>query len=183
MEVTPTEIEGVFIIEPRRFGDERGWFCETYSSRDFAAAGIDVEFVQDNHAFSAEPNTVRGLHFQAPPSAQSKLLRVTHGSVLDVAVDIRRGSPSYGRHVAVELSGDNARQLFVPKGIAHGYKTLTPDCHVLYKVDGFYSRDDEGGLLWNDPALGIDWGGGNDAPVVNDRDASWPTLADLDSPF
>jgi len=183
IDLTPTELTGVLIIEPRRFGDDRGLFCETYNRRDFAEAGIDAEFIQDNHAFSAEAGTLRGLHFQAPPAAQAKLLRVPRGAVMDVAVDIRRSSPTFGRHVAVVLSAENWRQLFVPRGFAHGYCTLEPDTHVVYKVDGYYSREHEGGLLWHDPELAIDWGVGDKPPIVNDRGAAWPPLAELDAPF
>ena len=178
-----TALPGVLILTPRRFGDERGWFEETYAAAGLAAAGFARPFVQDNHAASMRRGILRGLHFQAPPRAQDKLLRVARGAVLDVAVDIRRGSPTYGRSVAVELSEDNGRQLLVPRGFAHGYLTLTDRCDVLYKVTDAYAPQTEGGLLWSDPALGIDWPVGADGTVVNARDAAWPTLAALESPF
>ena len=183
IEVTEAEIPGVLVIEPKRFGDHRGVFCETFNARDYAAVGIDAEFVQDNVASSAEVHTLRGLHFQTGPMAQAKLLRAIRGSVLDVAVDIRKSSPTYGRSVAVELSAENWKQLYVPRGFAHGYLTLEPDTHMVYKVDGYYSREHEGGLTWNDPAFDIDWGLNGAEPVLNDRDRTWPAFAEFDSPF
>lgn len=180
--ITPQAIGDVLLIEPKRFGDERGFFSETYSAKGLAEAGFTALFVQDNHSRSPKIGTVRGLHFQAPPFAQDKLLRVTRGAILDVAVDIRKGSPTYGRSVAVELSAENWRQLLVPKGFAHGFQTLTEDCEVLYKVTDYYAPASEAGLLWNDPALGIAWPADIEA-VINARDAAWPSLADFDSPF
>ena len=165
--VTPQAAPDVLLIEPVKHGDERGFFSETYSARVLAAAGFIGEFVQDNHSRSPKRGTVRGLHFQAPPHAQDKLLRVTRGAILDVAV---------------ELSAENWRQLLVPKGFAHGFITLTDDCDVLYKVTDYYAPQSEAGLLWNDPALGIDWPKGVEA-FINARDAGWPTLAAFDSPF
>jgi len=182
-EITPQSLPDVLVITPKRFGDLRGNFMETYSQPRLAQAGFKGDFVQDNQSFSAARGTVRGLHFQSPPKAQAKLIRVTRGAILDVAVDIRRGSTTFGRHVAVELSAENARQLLVPAGFAHGFQTLTPDCEVLYKVTDIYAPETEGGLLWSDPALAIDWPIGESEAVVNARDASWPTLAELDSPF
>ena len=181
--IVGTALAGVLIVTPRRFGDARGWFEETWSTGALAEAGFARPFVQDNHAMSARKGVLRGLHFQAPPSAQDKLLRCARGAVLDVAVDIRRGSPTYGRSVAVELSEANGRQLLVPRGFAHGYLTLTDRADVLYKVTGGYAPETEGGLLWCDPALGVDWPAGADEAVVNARDAAWPTLAELQSPF
>jgi dTDP-4-dehydrorhamnose 3,5-epimerase len=181
--VTPQAIPEVLLIEPPRFGDERGFFSETFSRKVFEAAGFANEFVQDNHSRSPRRGTVRGLHFQAPPFAQDKLLRVTRGAILDVAVDIRRGSPTYGQAVAVELSAENWRQLLVPKGFAHGFQTLTDDCEVLYKVTDYYAPAAEAGLLWCDPALRVDWPLGPEAAVINARDAAWPGLAQFDSPF
>jgi dTDP-4-dehydrorhamnose 3,5-epimerase len=176
------DIAGVVLVTPRRFSDARGYFCETFNSRAFAAAGIALNFVQENQAYSAQQGTVRGLHFQAPPHAQAKLVRVTRGRILDVAVDIRRGSPSYGRHVAVELSAANGAQLFVPEGFAHGYCTLEPDTEMLYKVNDFYAPQSEGGLLWNDPALAIAWPA--DAGMsVAEKDRALPRLEDFQSPF
>jgi dTDP-4-dehydrorhamnose 3,5-epimerase len=181
--ITPQAVPEILLIEPKRFGDERGFFSETYSAKALAEAGFAHAFVQDNHSRSPKRGTVRGLHFQAPPHAQDKLLRVTRGAILDVAVDIRRGSPTYGKSVAVELSAENWRQLLVPKGFAHGFLTLTEDCEVLYKVTDYYAPASEAGLLWSDPALGVDWPIGGEAPLINARDAAWPALADFDSPF
>jgi dTDP-4-dehydrorhamnose 3,5-epimerase len=181
-EVIPQAIPDVLLIAPRRFGDERGWFMETFHRDRLAVAGFDRSFVQDNHSMSAARGTVRGLHFQAPPHAQDKLVRVTRGAVLDVVVDIRRGSPTYGRHVAAELSAENGFQLLAPAGFAHGFQTLTDHTEVQYKVTGYYEPAAEGGLLWNDPALGIAWPIPQ-AATVNGRDAAWPTLAELKTPF
>ncbi|HTH17120.1 MAG TPA: dTDP-4-dehydrorhamnose 3,5-epimerase [Magnetospirillum sp.] len=177
MDITPTEIPNVLIVRTRWFGDMRGSFSEVYNRRAWQEAGLDVDFCQDNHAISGTAGTVRGLHFQRPPSAQAKLVRVVRGAVLDVAVDIRAGSPWYGRWVAVELSADNRTQLFVPRGFAHGYCTLTPDTEVLYKVDNFYDPGAEDGVLWNDPTLGIPWPETADPTTVNARDGAWPTLS------
>lgn len=176
-------VSGVLTLQPQRFGDERGFFSETYSARELAAAGFDRAFVQDNHSMSAVRGTVRGLHFQAPPGAQDKLLRVVQGSILDVAVDIRVGSPTYGQSVAVELSAENGRQLLIPSGFAHGFQTLTDRVEVLYKVTDDYAPETEGGLLWNDPELGIAWPIKEDRATVNARDRQWPKLADFKSPF
>ena len=181
--VTPIGPPGVLLVEPKRFGDERGFFVETYNRRRWTDGGIGGEFVQDNHSMSAVRGTVRGLHFQAPPHAQDKLIRVSHGAVLDVVVDIRRGSPTWGRSVAVELSADNGRQLYVPKGFAHGFMTLTQRAEVLYKVTDYYAPEAEGGLLWCDPALGVDWPMGPDEATANARDAAFPPLSELQSPF
>ncbi len=182
-EIVPQAVADVLLITPRRFGDERGWFSETYSAAALAEAGFMRRFVQDNHAMSARRGVVRGLHFQAPPWAQDKLLRVARGAVLDVAVDIRRGSSTFGRAVAVELSEENGRQLLVPRGFAHGYLTLTERADVLYKVTDAYAPEAEGGLLWSDPALEIDWPVAPGEVTVNARDAAWPSLAALQSPF
>jgi len=181
--VTPQAVPEVLLIEPVKHGDERGFFSETYNAKVLADAGFSGAFVQDNHSRSPKRGTVRGLHFQAPPHAQDKLLRVTRGAILDVAVDIRRGSPTYGRAVAVELSAENWRQLLVPRGFAHGFQTLTDDCDVLYKVSDYYAPDSEAGVLWCDPDLGIDWPLGAADAFINARDAAWPRLKDFDSPF
>lgn len=183
MQVIPQRIPDVLLVCARRFGDERGWFSETYSAPTLAQAGFERAFVQDNHSMSARRGTVRGLHFQAPPRAQDKLLRVTRGAILDVVVDIRRGSPTYGASVAVELSEENGAQLLVPRGFAHGFMTLTDRADVLYKVTEVYAPETEGGLLWSDPRLGIDWPIRAEDATVNARDAAWPTLAAFDSPF
>ena len=181
--ITPLAIPDVLLITPRKFGDDRGFFSETYSQKALAEAGFTLPFVQDNHSRSPKRGTVRGLHFQAPPFAQDKLLRVTRGAILDVAVDIRPGSPTYGQAVVAELSAENWAQLLVPKGFAHGFCTLTEDCEVLYTVTDYYAPDSEAGLLWNDPALGVDWPIPAAEAQINARDAAWPTLAEFKSPF
>jgi len=179
--VSTTTIPGVVVIEPARHGDARGFFSEVWSRRALLDRGLDVDFVQDNHAFSAMKGVLRGLHFQRPPSAQGKLIRVSRGAILDVAVDIREGSPTYGEHVAEVLSAANWRQLWIPRGFAHGYVTLEPDTEVLYKTDAYYDRDADAGIAWDDPALGIDWG--IDAPVLSDKDRNAVRLADIPPPF
>jgi dTDP-4-dehydrorhamnose 3,5-epimerase len=175
-------IDDVWLFTPRRFEDERGWFCETFNALTLAESLGGVAFVQDNHAYSSCVHTLRGLHFQAPPKAQDKFVRVVRGAVLDVAVDIRRSSPTFGRSVAALLSADNRRQIFVPKGFAHGYLTLAPDTEVLYKVSDFYSREHEAGLFWDDPALAIDWGVAREQVIVAERDRLLPRLDQL-NPF
>lgn len=182
-EARPLGVEGPLLVAARRFGDARGHFSETYSRQDFTALGIAEEMVQDNHSFSAQHGTVRGLHFQLPPRAQAKLVRVLRGRILDVAVDIRLGSPSYGRHVAVELSAENGLMLYVPVGFAHGFATLEPNTEVAYKVSDTYAPDCDRGLAWNDPALGIDWGVAPEAAVLSDKDRRHPSLADLGRMF
>lgn len=181
--VTSTALDDVLLLEPRRFGDERGQFAETWSARDWAAAGVDAAFVQDNHAASAQAGTLRGLHFQAPPHAQGKLVRVTRGAVFDVAVDIRAGSPNYGRWAGVTLSAQDWRQLWVPPGFAHGYLTLADDTEVLYKTTDYYAPETEGGLAWDDPALAIAWPTPPQARHLAERDRRWPRLADFTTPF
>jgi len=176
-------IPDVLLIEPVRHGDARGFFSEVWSRRSLAAHGLDVEFVQDNHAHSAQKGVLRGLHFQRPPSAQGKLVRVARGAILDVAVDIRAGSPTYGQHVAVELSAENWRQLWVPRGFAHGYLTLEPDTEVLYKTDAYYDRAADAGIAWNDPAFGIAWPVETGSVILSDKDRSAPRLADIAPPF
>jgi dTDP-4-dehydrorhamnose 3,5-epimerase len=183
MQVETTSIPGVFVLTPRKFGDERGFFSETFRASALLAHGVSHGWVQDNHSMSARRGVVRGLHFQAPPKAQAKLLRVVTGAILDVAVDIRRTSPTYGQHVAVELSAENWKQLYVPAGMAHGFCTLTDRAEVLYKTSEEYAPETEGGLLWDDPALGIAWPVRPADATVNARDASWPGLAALKSPF
>jgi dTDP-4-dehydrorhamnose 3,5-epimerase len=175
------EIPGPLLVTPKRFHDARGFSSETYSARAFAEAGITSVFVQDNHSLSRDKGTVRGLHFQAPPKAQEKLVRVVRGRILDVVLDLRSGSPSYGRHVAVEI-GTEGEQLYVPVGFAHGFCTLEPDTEVLYKVSDFWAKETEGGVLWNDPALGIAWPqfAGSQATA---RDQGLPLLHDLVTPF
>ncbi|OYW61959.1 MAG: dTDP-4-dehydrorhamnose 3,5-epimerase [Bosea sp. 12-68-7] len=177
--VEPTALPDVKIIQPKRFGDHRGFFSETYSRSAFAEAGITLAFVQDNHSLSAAVGTLRGLHFQAPPFAQDKLVRVPRGRILDVAVDIRASSPDFGRFVAVELSAENWRQLLVPAGFAHGFITLEPGTEVIYKVSAPYSPEHDRGLAFDDPALGIDWGLPAERLTLSDKDRRHPRLADL----
>lgn len=183
MLVERTRIPGVLILQPKKHGDERGFFSETYKTSALAAHGIEHGWHQDNHSLSQRRGTVRGLHFQSPPRAQSKLLRVTRGAILDVVVDIRVGSPTFGEHVTAELSSENWRQLYAPAGTAHGFCTLTDETEVLYKTSDEYSPEAEGGLLWNDPALEIHWPITSKDATVNVRDSVWPTLAELQSPF
>jgi dTDP-4-dehydrorhamnose 3,5-epimerase len=183
MKIEPTAIPGVLRIEPRRFGDHRGFFAELWNRATFAAAGIDVDFVQDNHSLSVAAGTVRGLHFQAPPRAQAKLVRCGRGAIFDVAVDIRRGSPTWGRWVGVELSAANGLQLFLPAGMAHGFVTLEPNSEIVYKCSDSYAPETEGTLRWDDPEIGIDWPLAGRTPVLSARDAAAPTLAELNSPF
>ena len=172
-------IPEVRIIRPKRHGDARGFFSETWSRRALAEAGIDIDFVQDNHAFSARAGTVRGLHFQTPPFAQAKLVRVVRGAIWDVAVDIRVGSPTYGRHVSAVISAKNWHQILIPVGFAHGLVTLEPDTEVLYKVSAPYAPDHDMGLLWNDPALGIDWPVAEGGAIVSEKDRRQPRLAEM----
>ncbi|TVP72813.1 MAG: dTDP-4-dehydrorhamnose 3,5-epimerase [Rhodobacteraceae bacterium] len=180
MQIETTDLPGVVVITPRRFGDARGWFSETWNRASLQAAGLDwPDFVQDNHSFSAPRHTLRGLHYQRPPHAQDKLVRCSRGVILDVAVDARRGSPSYGQHVAVELSAETGAQLFVPKGFLHGFLTLTENCEVQYKCSDIYAPDCDGSVAWN--SVGIDWG--TDAPVLSDKDARAMTFAEFDTPF
>lgn len=182
MNVIKTEIEGVVIIEPKVFGDSRGYFFESYSQRDFNAAVGEVGFVQDNESKSCY-GVLRGLHFQRPPFAQSKLVRVVRGTVLDVAVDLRRSSPTFGRHVAVELTEENHRQLFIPRGFAHGFSVLSEEAVFQYKCDNFYAPGSEGAIAWNDPALGIDWRVPVEKMILSEKDMRHPMLADADIPF
>ncbi len=177
--VEPTALPDVKIIQPKRFGDHRGFFSETYSRSAFAEAGITLDFVQDNHSLSAVVGTLRGLHFQAPPFAQDKLVRVPRGRILDVAVDIRASSPDFGKFVAVELSAENWWQLLVPAGFAHGFVTLEPDTEVLYKVNAPYAPEHDRGVAFDDPAIGIDWGFAPEALILSDKDRRHPRLADL----
>lgn len=183
MDALALDIPAVKLLTPKKHGDHRGFFSETYNRAAFAAAGIDLDFVQDNQSLSAAPGTVRGLHFQTPPFAQDKLLRVLRGSVFDVAVDLRRGSPSYGRHVSAVLSAENWTQILVPAGFAHGFMTLEPDTEVLYKVTGYYAPDNDAGILWNDPELGIAWPLPEADAVLSDKDRKQPRLVDFESPF
>jgi len=182
MQVIETNLPGVLILEPKVFGDHRGWFSEVYSKRTLATVGIEIDFVQDNQSFSASKGTLRGLHFQNDPKAQTKLVRCTRGRILDVAVDIRRGSPHFGQWIAVELSADNKKQLLVPKGFAHGFMTLTEDVEVQYKVDEYYAPECDRSIRYDDPAIGIDWGTEAE-PVLSDKDLKAPLLKDCDFNF
>ena len=170
------------VITPRRLGDDRGWFSETYNARRLAEHGIVNVFCQDNQSLTRAPGTLRGLHFQRAPDAQAKLVRCLAGSIFDVAVDIRRGSPTFGRWVGIELSADNGRQLFVPVGYAHAFLTLEPDCMVAYKVDAFYSAECDSGISWNDPDIAIDWPL-DGPPQLSAKDSALPPLAALDAEF
>ena len=172
-------IPDVIFVTPKRHGDARGFFSETYRAAAFADAGITGPFVQDNHAYSQQPGILRGLHFQKPPVAQAKLVRCTQGAIYDVAVDIRQNSPTFGRHVGAELSAENGAQLYVPEGFAHGYLTLTPDCHVQYKTSAYYAPETEGGIAWDDPKLGINWPTDGIDVILSDKDKSLPTLSAL----
>lgn len=177
MDVQATAIPDVKVLRPKKFGDERGFFSETYSRFTLAEHGLHYQFLQDNHASSAQPWVVRGLHYQVPPFAQDKLVRVTRGAILDVAVDIRRSSPTFGRHVAVRISAAEWNQILVPIGFAHGYCTLEPNTEVIYKVTNRYAPDHERGILWNDAALGIAWPVGADQAVLSGKDKVNPPLA------
>lgn len=183
MEVIELDIPGVKLLRPVRRGDDRGWFVEQFNARAAEAAGLDFQPVQDNMSLSRPVGTVRGLHFQTAPSAQAKLVSVLSGAILDVVVDIRRGSPTYGRHVRAELDAEEGWQLFAPRGVAHGFCTLKPDTLVHYKVDGFYDRERDFGLLWNDPDLGIEWPVDASQAKLSDKDARQPCLRDLPAHF
>lgn len=179
MNVIKTILDGVVIIEPRIFVDDRGYFFESFSERDFFANVREIHFVQDNESKSSY-GVLRGLHFQKPPFAQSKLVRVIKGSVLDVAVDIRVGSPTFGKHVAVELTADNHRQFFIPRGFAHGFCVLSDEVIFQYKCDNFYAPQSEGAIAWNDPELNIDWRIPVEKVILSDKDKKHPTLKDAD---
>lgn len=181
--VEETPLAGLKIVRPRRFGDARGFFCETYSARDAAAQGIATVFVQDNHSVSTLAGTLRGLHFQAPPHAQAKLVRCGRGALFDVAIDLRRNSPTFGRWFGIELSFENGVQLLIPEGFAHGFVTRTPKTEIVYKCSDYYAPETEGALIWNDPDIGIDWGLDGAAPVLSEKDAAAGRLRDFDSPF
>ena len=176
MQLIPTEIPAVKILEPKKFGDHRGFFSEVYSRKALRDVGIDLEFVQDNHSLSAQKGVVRALHYQLAPMAQDKLVRVVRGAILDVAVDIRKSSPTFGRHVSAVISAANWRQILVPVGFAHGFATLEENTEVIYKVTNYYSPKDERGILWNDPQLAIDWGIDVSKAILSERDTKHPLL-------
>jgi dTDP-4-dehydrorhamnose 3,5-epimerase len=173
----------VLVLTPARFGDARGWFSETWNGPRLAAAGLDLAFVQDNHSYSAAEGTLRGLHYQRPPHAQDKLVRCTRGAILDVAVDARAGSATFGTWVAVELTAENGRQLLVPKGFLHGFVTMQPDTEVQYKCTDVYAPDCDGAVRWDDPDLAIDWRLGGRTPILSARDAAAPLWRDWQTPF
>ncbi len=179
LNVEDTAIRAVKIVTPKKFGDHRGFFSETWSRKAFIDAGLDLDFVQDNQSLSGPVGTLRGLHFQSPPFAQDKLVRVTRGRILDVAVDIRTSSPTFGKHVAVELSAENWKQLLVPVGFAHGFVTLEPDTEVIYKVTAPYAPENDHGLAFDDPALGIDWRLPLSGLTLSDKDRKHPRLAEM----
>lgn len=176
MEIIQTELSGVRILVPRVFGDSRGWFMESWSKRDLEKVGIFIVFLQDNHSYSAQKGTLRGLHFQNDPFAQTKLVRCVRGAIWDVAVDIRQGSDSFGKWTAAELSADNKHMLLIPRGFAHGFLTLTDDVEILYKADQYYSPEADRSVAWNDPAVGIQWG--IVSPILSLKDQNAPLLAD-----
>ncbi len=183
MQVEKTELPGVLTLTPRRFGDARGWFSEVWNKESFSANGINTEFVQDNHSYSRDVGTVRGLHFQSPPHAQAKLVRCGRGRVFDVAVDIRKGSPTYGKWVGVELSAENGKQLLIPTGFLHGFVTREPDSELLYKCSDLYAPDCDGAVRFDDPDIGIDWGIEAGSAILSDKDRKAPLLRDFATPF
>ncbi len=183
MNVIKTDVLDVYILEPKVFGDHRGWFMESWSARAMEAAGLQYDFEQDNHSFSAVKGTLRGIHFQRGDTAQAKLVRCVRGAVLDVAVDFRQGSPTYKKWVAVELSAENKRQLLIPRGFGHAFLTLTDNVEFLYKADNPYSPSTEGGVRWDDPALGINWGSWLAEPIVSEKDRVAPALEEANLDF
>jgi len=184
MQVDEFDIEGVLLIRPRKFADERGFFMETFSAKTFNdAVGEKTVFVQDNHSLSKQAGTVRGLHFQSPPHAQGKLVRCTRGAIIDVAVDVRSGSKTYGQHIRAELTAENASQLWVPAGFLHGFATLMPDTEVQYKVTDIYAPDCDGNVRWNDPDLAIDWGIDPALAMLSEKDAIAPLFGGFRTPF
>lgn len=183
LDVQETALPGVYVLTPRRFGDHRGFFSESWNRARMAEHGIDLDFVQDNHSLSREVGTVRGLHFQSPPHAQAKLVRCGRGCLFDVAVDIRKGSPTFGKWVGVELSFDNGRQLLIPAGFLHGFVTRVPDTEIIYKCSDYYAPECDGAVRFDDPDIGIDWGLGGQTPILSEKDAAAPLLRDFDSPF
>lgn len=181
MVISGTKLKEVLIIEPKVYGDNRGWFTESWSKYEFEKKGLVLDFVQDNHSFSEKAGTLRGLHFQIEPKAQTKLVRCTRGAILDVAVDVRKGSPTYGQWVSVELSEENKKQLLIPRGFAHGFVTLSDNTEVQYKADEYYSPEHDAGFAWNDPFVSVDWKTFN--PILSDKDKTAPLLKDCRANF
>lgn len=182
MKITETHLKGVVIVEPKIFGDHRGWFMETYNESNFLDTGINVKFVQDNQSFSAAKGTLRGLHYQLDPKAQTKLVRCTKGAIYDVAVDIRKGSSTFGKWFGLELTEENKKQLLIPKGFAHGFMTLTEDVEVQYKVDELYAPECDRGIIWNDPKIAIEWPM-DVKPILSAKDEKAPLLKDAENNF
>lgn len=183
MQIDETPLGGVLILTPRRFGDARGWFTEVWNRQTLAAQGIDQEFVQDNHSYSRDVGTVRGLHFQSPPHAQAKLVRCGRGCVFDVAIDVRKGSPTYGKWFGTELSADNGKQLLIPAGFLHGFVTRAPDSELLYKCSDVYAPDCDGAVRFDDPDLAIDWGIDPASAILSDKDRAAQAMKQFNSPF
>jgi dTDP-4-dehydrorhamnose 3,5-epimerase len=183
MEIRSTALPGVLLLRPRRFADARGYFVETFNERAFAEAGIEGRFIQDNQSFSVKAGTIRGLHFQLPPAAQTKLVRVLRGSIFDVAIDLRKGSPTFGRWISEILTAAEGEQLLIPTGFAHGFCTLEPNTDVFYKVDHFYAPKSDSGIIWNDPMLRIDWPIASASAVLSDKDAKLGLFRDFATPF
>src|SRR5690554_4269831 len=183
MQIEQTRLDGVLILTPARHGDARGYFSESWNRRRMTEAGIDVDFVQDNHSLSEAEGTLRGLHYQAPPRAQAKLVRCGRGALWDVAVDVRRGSPTYGEWVGVELSDENGRQLFIPAGFLHGFVTRAPNTEIIYKCSDYYAPECDGAVRFDDPDIGIDWGIAAEDAILSAKDAAAPLLAEADLPF
>ncbi len=181
MKIIKTKLEGVVILEPKVFGDHRGFFMESYSKKILKDLGLNFDFVQDNHSLSVEAGTLRGLHFQTSPMAQTKIVRTATGAILDVVVDIRKGSPTYGKYISALITADNFRQIIVPRGFAHGVLTLVPNTHLLYKVDNYYSPKHDRSIRWNDPEININWEWSN--PILSDKDKNAPLLKDVDNNF
>ena len=181
LEVEATTLPDVLILTPRRFGDARGWFSETWNAGRMRDKGLDFEWVQDNHSFSADVRTLRGLHYQAPPHAQDKLVRCSRGAIRDIVVDVRKGAPTYGQSLVVELSAEDGRQILVPKGFLHGFVTISPNTEVQYKVTDFYDAECDGSVAWD--SLDIDWGLEGQRPVLSEKDMNAPAFADWNSPF
>ncbi|TNF63385.1 MAG: dTDP-4-dehydrorhamnose 3,5-epimerase [Rhodobacteraceae bacterium] len=182
MKITRTGLDGLLVLEPARFGDQRGFFSESWNRRTLAREGIDIDFVQDNHSLSARAGTLRGLHFQRPPHAQAKLVRCGRGHLFDVAVDARRGSPTYGQWFGLDLTPENGLQMLIPVGFLHGFVTRAPDTEILYKCSDYYAPECDGVVRYDDPDLGIDWGLTSD-PVLSEKDAAAPNLSEADVPF